>query len=124
MTDRDPNVWIQFALDDLAWAKHTSQGGFFSRTCFAAQQAAEKALKAYLLERTRDYPQLISLLSLAVELDARFAQLKPDCDVLDEYYLPSRYPLVRPSRTFELEDAQDAIERASRIVSFVRARLA
>jgi len=38
--------WLNHARNDLEWAAHSLAGNFFAQTCFSAQRAAEKALKA------------------------------------------------------------------------------
>ncbi len=48
----DVREWLSRALDDLRWARHSIEGGFLPQACFACQQAAEKALKAYLMAQT------------------------------------------------------------------------
>lgn len=38
--------WLASAKDDLGLARCSTQGGCHAQSCFAAQQAAEKAVKA------------------------------------------------------------------------------
>jgi HEPN domain-containing protein len=49
--NKQVRVWLRSAEEDLLWAEHNLRGKFYPQACFAAQQAAEKALKAYLLEK-------------------------------------------------------------------------
>lgn len=39
--------WQRQAENDLQWARHSQKGGFFAQTCFIAQHARKKILKAY-----------------------------------------------------------------------------
>ncbi|RIK34963.1 MAG: hypothetical protein DCC55_31765 [Chloroflexi bacterium] len=55
----------------------------------------EKALKGYLLQHTGTYPKthhLLELLAGCTTIDAAFAQFLPHCTVVDQYYMPTRYP--------------------------------
>lgn len=40
--------WFNIAEEDLLWAKASLKEGIWRGACFAAQQASEKSLKAYL----------------------------------------------------------------------------
>jgi HEPN domain-containing protein len=120
MSDRDPGIWLQFARDDLGWAQASADAGYFSRACFAAQQAAEKALKAYLVDKAGHYPRihaLIEPLELAAKHDASLTSLKPNCAILDEYYLPVRYPLARAAQDFDVRESTAAISLAGEVLA-------
>ena len=43
--------WLAQAENDLAFAALASREGYFAQACFNSQQAAEKALKAFLYSR-------------------------------------------------------------------------
>jgi HEPN domain-containing protein len=45
---REAERWLNQAKNDLEAAKWNSEGKFYAHACFLSQQAAEKALKAYL----------------------------------------------------------------------------
>jgi len=114
------NIWFQKAKKDLAWSRYALEGGFFSQTCFGCQQAAEKALKAYLfwrkqeLIRTHSLPQL---LAKCMEFDEGFGVLGDACSVLTVYYIDTRYPGLGPS--FGEDVATEAIELASEVLRLV-----
>jgi len=57
----EPALWLQLADEDLAMARLALDQGIYRQTCFHAQQAAEKALKALLLVRRGTYPRTHSL---------------------------------------------------------------
>src|SRR3990172_11498376 len=95
MRGADTQNWFRSAEDDLLWARISLEGGLFTRACFASQQAVEKILKAFLVARTGAYPRvhpLLELLSLAVELDGSLQRFRSQCEILDKYYTPTRYP--------------------------------
>ncbi len=43
-------IWLSKALDDLRWTEANIRESIYYGACFTAQQAVEKALKAYLLK--------------------------------------------------------------------------
>lgn len=101
--------------------------GLFHLVCFHAQQAAEKGLKAHLVFRRKTVPRahhLVDLLQHCVREGLRGRGLDAACKILDQYYLPTRYPdaLVgslpeeRPSRVH----ASEAIRLAERILRAVK----
>ncbi len=45
---REGRRWLDQAQVDLQWARHLNEQGAYYLVCFLAQQAAEKALKAFL----------------------------------------------------------------------------
>lgn len=47
----DAKSWLDKAKDDLKFAKSGTYDGFYSQSCFIAQQAAEKALKALIYSK-------------------------------------------------------------------------
>ena len=49
MSAGEPALWLRLADEDLAMAQLALDQGIYRQTCFHAQQAAEKALKALLL---------------------------------------------------------------------------
>ena len=93
MTERREH-WLSMANDDLAFAELGLSNGFFSQVCFLSQQASEKALKAVLLSRTGGYPRVHSIVDLVKRNDAveALAGLMDDARILDQYYIPTRYP--------------------------------
>lgn len=64
---------------------------------FHAQQAVEKYLKAFLLNRgwqLRKTHDLIDLLSSCVKYDTTLQSLAPQCQELNPYVLSGRYPMA------------------------------
>lgn len=91
---------------------------------FHAQQCAEKAFKAFLtlrrvrFERRHDLSYLIDL---CMPIDPGFEQLRAGADELTPYAVEYRYPDALPLMAYEL--ARSTVDTASRIYSFVLARL-
>lgn len=125
MRDADAESWMRSAEEDLLWARISIEGQLFTRACFAAQQSVEKALKAFLIARTGAYPRvhpLLELLALAVEIDSSLKEFRPQCQILDKYYTPTRYPEFAGEEDFDSERAEEALALAKLIVESVGAR--
>lgn len=122
--------WFRQSEMDLDDARFASSGKRYHLACFLAQQAAEKALKAFIYHMGAESVWGHSVAELchdAAELDRGFAELAADAAPLDKYYIPTRYPNGLPggipSLAFSAGDADMAIDMASRVLSFVRGRL-
>ncbi len=116
--------WMRFAEEDAEAARRVVEGGHPPRhACWAAQQAAEKALKALLSRRVIAFPKTHSLRVLNDLLPAadRTAISPEDLNVLSEWAVEARYPGPWPDAT--REEAERATQLAERVVASVRARL-
>jgi HEPN domain-containing protein len=119
--------WLKEAEDDLESARCLLRGEKYSKACFHAQQAAEKAMKALLIRRCNRYEEVHSVVFL---LDAARGILSiPDelpqvANRLDRHYIPSRYPNAWPSgapyERYSREDAEEALRDATRILEFAK----
>jgi HEPN domain-containing protein len=122
--------WLRQAKQDLDDAQYARDGGRFHLTCFLAQQAAEKALKAYLYARGQTLVLGHSVARLCQDasvLNAEFADLKKKAAPLDKYYIPTRYPNGLPdgipAEAFDAVDAERALELTKLVIAFVQARM-
>ena len=117
--------WMKFAENDLEAVRilsnyHPMQ---LEIICYHCQQAAEKALKAYLLFRDFAPPKthnLESLVDLCIELSSEFNSIIADCEYLNPFGVQPRYPFG-----FELTDS-DAIvstQKSEAIVKFIKERI-
>jgi len=119
--ERSRDWWTQ-AQADLAHAKAAVGVRHFDWACFAAHQAAEKALKAVFERRG----ERVAGHSVRYLLAAVGEEVSPDlvasAKVLDKHYIPTRYPngLVQgaPTEFYTEEEASDAIRRAEEILRF------
>jgi len=92
--------------------------------CFHAQQAAEKALKAFLT--WRDIPfqhthDLARLLTQAKALDGDFRSLEAAADLLSPYATDPRYP--GRDEEPDTQDALEALDMAREVFHFVLQRI-
>lgn len=122
--------WLEQAIHDLEDARFNLSGGRYNVACFLAQQAAEKALKAFLLKKGADEVWGHSIADLcedAKNFDPSFAKIEREIVLLDKYYLPTRYPDALPggipSYAFDEEDAKRAITISEKAINFVKERL-
>jgi HEPN domain-containing protein len=120
--------WWNQSERDLAHAKNAAHVGDFEWSAFAAQQAAEKALKALILSSGGEpWGHSIAVL---VEALARIEV--PNAIVegairLDKHYLPTRYPnglpAGYPGKYYTHGEAENAIADATTILEFCRSHL-
>ena len=122
--------WLRQALRDLEHAEESRRSGKHEWACFASHQAAEKAVKAlhlffgqeawgHVISRLlRDLPESVNVQDDLIE----------KAKILDNFYIPSRYPNSHPEGApFEHYGpihSEEAIKYASEIVEFVRSQMA
>ncbi|MFX0033989.1 MAG: HEPN domain-containing protein [Candidatus Hodarchaeota archaeon] len=120
--------WFRQAEADLNAAKNSMKSKNYDWSCFQSQQAAEKAIKAFLYKR--GYTSIIthSLRELIIEAEKKekiFSDVKEAAKFLDMYYIPTRYPNglagnLAPFEFYEEEDANKCINYAESILILVR----
>ncbi len=98
--------WLRQAEHDLRIAGGHHERADYSDACFMTEQAAQKALKAFLMWQGRRSVPLYSVAQLAescAQFDPDFAAHIPAGRILDQYYIPTRYPdaLAPPAVPFE-----------------------
>jgi HEPN domain-containing protein len=117
------------AEDEFADADDLRKRGRLYLALFHLQQAAEKALKAYLYLKTKSIEvfythSLDDLLKMAVEADKRFTAVA-HAKKLDRYYIATRYPNGLPggvpSRYFDdPKEAEEAMLLAKGVIDLVK----
>ncbi|MGH7311349.1 MAG: HEPN domain-containing protein [Candidatus Rokuibacteriota bacterium] len=127
---REGRRWLAQAENDLAFATLASRERFFAQACFNAQQAAEKALKAFLYARGAEQVLGHSVADLIVEcarLDGVFAGLQGRVAALDQFYVATRYPNSLPggipADAFGQADASRALAMAGEVLDAVKGAL-
>jgi len=129
MPNRDRD-WINQANRDLEQAEDSRRAGRHEWACFAAQQAAEKAVKALHLHLHQEaWGHVIARLLRELPDAAPVPEgLVEKGRVLDNFYIPARYPNSHPEGApFEHYgplQSEEAIRYAREIVAFVRAQMA
>jgi HEPN domain-containing protein len=120
--------WLAQAERDLRHAERSRAAEEHEWACFAAHQAAEKAVKALHLRLGQDvWGHAVARLLRELPLEVS-GELVDRARVLDTFYVPSRYPNSHPEGApFEhygaLQSAE-ALEHAGAILDFVRSQMA
>jgi HEPN domain-containing protein len=125
-----PANWIAFARRDVQAADVLRQHGIYEESCFHAQQAAEKALKAFLLYNGQTPPRthdLSDLLTRCLTFDSTLNTIRAECTTLTQYYAPTRYPdvaaAITPAGLPGQTEAQRAMDYARGILSAIETRI-
>jgi HEPN domain-containing protein len=119
--------WISQADYDLKAAESNLEEEFYATTCFLTQQVAEKALKGYLIFQKGKLIKEHRLLILVKECEKlnhhQFQGIRPELEILDKYYAPTRYADltdIPPYKLYDKTEAKQAIESARRILDFIK----
>lgn len=120
--------WFAQAERDLQQALSSRTEGRHEWACFAAQQAAEKAVKALHLALGQEaWGHMVAGLLAALPRNVP-AELVEKGRVLDNFYVGTRYPNGHPEGApFEHYgplQSDEAIRYAGEILEFVRAQMA
>ena len=121
--------WLVTAESDFESAQILFDNGQHAHSCFHAQQAAEKAVKALWYKLDAD-PWGHSIKKLIDELEEiddeahiRIKDLSRAGVVLDRFYIPTRYPNglpdITPDMAFYPEDSQTALNMSRSILDRV-----
>lgn len=116
--------WLNQARRDLEHARQSIALGHFEWSCFAAQQAAEKAVKAlHFHQGTVVWGHSIFELLDGLPEDQHPADDLLDlARMLDRFYIPPRYVDAHPSgppyQYYTRADAEQAVVSAERITGF------
>jgi len=122
--------WFKQAVRDLEQAEDSRRAGRHEWACFAAHQAAEKAVKALHLRLGQEaWGHVVAkLLHDLPESSGVPAELVEQGRVLDTFYIPPRCPNSHPEGApFEHYgplQSEEAIRYAGAILGFVRLQVA
>lgn len=125
---KEAGRWLRQAEADLKAAEDSMAAGNNEWCCFQSQQAAEKALKAYLYGLG-----YTSLTTHSIKMLAKRAGQKQDAfldlieigGILDGYYIPTRYPNglddeMAPAEYYDEKDAEKCARYATSILTAVK----
>jgi HEPN domain-containing protein len=122
--------WFRQAEADLRHARNSREDGDYEWSCFAAHQAAEKALKAlFLIHGSDAWGHTITILigNLPKEVEIPPETLVDSARILDKYYIPTRYPngfeSGAPTDFYTAQEALNAIQQAEVILEFCRHKI-
>jgi HEPN domain-containing protein len=123
MADRHAD-WLRQARRDLAHAEHSTGVGDYEWACFAAQQSAEKALKAlYQWLKAVAWGHSVTMLLTNLPDEYRPGEELVDrARALDKHYVATRYPngfeRGAPLDYYTRAEAERSMEDAERIIRF------
>jgi len=118
--------WLVKAKRDVLMAERAAHGSpaIPDGAVFHCQQAAEKALKAFLTWNDRTFRkthQLQELVLRCADIDGEFQTLRGAAETLTPYAVDFLYPGTMPEPT--QEEAEEALDLARQVLSFVLDRL-
>ncbi len=122
--------WLNQATRDLEQAQDSRRAGRHEWACFAAQQAAEKAVKALHLHLGQEaWGHVVARLLQELPDTIRVpGELVEKGRVLDSFYIPPRYPNSHPEGApFEHYgplQSEEAIRYAHEILELSRSQMA
>lgn len=120
--------WFAQAEKDVALARLAQANASHEWACFAAQQAAEKAVKALHLWRGQEAWGHVVARLLRELPTVPPADLVDRGMVLDNFYVSSRYPNGHPEGApfehYGRLQSSEALEHAGQILAYVRAEMA
>jgi len=121
-----PEQWVEAAESDLRLARLASAASGIrpEQSCFHAQQAAEKALKAVLLFRSMEFPfthDIEELLRLGEEAGLNPPDNVRQAGVLTPYAIETRYPgywaeISEEEKTEALRIAGEVLKWAKQVI--------
>lgn len=120
--------WFKQSEYDFEAARRNFEQKIYSYACFIAEQAAQKALKSFLILKGERYVWEHSVQKLAEKCsyyDKKFTKFEASGAILDKYYLTTRYPDVIappaiPYESYIEKEALEAIDLARKILETVR----
>jgi len=114
--------WLIKAIHDLAVSKKlkADEEQYLDVAIYHCQQAAEKAIKGFLVLHDKEFPKthdLRLLVQLAVSVNSEFVKYEDAADVLTPYATEFRYPgdIMDPTH----EEMDQGIKNAEEILNYV-----
>jgi HEPN domain-containing protein len=117
-------AWLTRARNDLANAEFTAahRGDLLDTVVYHCQQAAEKAVKAYLVSEGLSIPKthdVGKLVELAAAKHAEFSHFQQVADAITPLGTEFRYPADDEAPMPTAQQTHDALAAARRIYDFV-----
>ena len=118
--------WLEKADKDLTAARLLAEDEkLWEGACFHCQQAAEKALKAFLIAAGERLPRthdLVMLIRLCSTKGPDFEKLINSAELLNPFYAGTRYPNLGVLEITK-EDVEQAINAARQIYDFASGKI-
>ena len=117
--------WLDQAERDIKQAEASLRDGFYEWACFAAQQGAEKAVKALVQSLGGEaWGHSVTALIDNLPEGVKPNHLRDQALELDQAYIPSRYPNAHPAgfpgKAYSRKNGERLIEYAKQILTYCR----
>ena len=119
----DAREWLARAQSNLARARNRTPDVYLEDLCFDAQQAAENAIKAVMIQQNIEFPYIHDIYALLAVLRDTGETIPKDVDaagMLSKYAVTTGYPGYRLATT---QEYQKALEIAEAVVHWAAARI-
>lgn len=118
-------VWLELAMQDLRMAQLAMGEKIYNQVCFHSQQAAEKAVKGFIVANGRIPPKTHKIIDLVSFSELKFpGKLRDELILMDRFYIPTRYPDALPGSLPEglpkEKEAKEALEIADKAVGLIK----
>ena len=120
----DPKEWLNRARSDLLLARSLEPGIYLEDLSFHAQQAAEKAIKALLIQRKIEFPYVHDISELLTRLEntgLRLPESVRRSEILSRFAVFTRYPGVAPP--VSQDEYEEAMALADEVVRWAQEQL-
>lgn len=114
--------WFRIGAKEPARARYLLAGRDLDGAGYNVQQAVEKYLKGYLLDKgweLRRIHNLENLIHDAVRFDSSFEEFRAPCQKMTRYYIRDRYPLMLTSELTE-DDIKESLTSAENIIAKIK----
>jgi HEPN domain-containing protein len=118
--------WLSKAQSDYLFAEASLRefSGFYSQICILCHDVVEKYLKAFLISQGKRPDRIHDLLAILIEcrqIDPTLDVVLTQCAILNDYYIPLKYPSHYPEMT--QDQAEEAFSAACAVRGEVEKRL-
>jgi len=117
-----PKGWLKIAEKDFSRVESLLKISDYVAAAFYLQQAIEKFLKAYLLDKgwkLRRLHDLEVLINEAIQYDPEFEQYRTVCQLITTFYFTERYPFFLETELTE-KDVVESLNLTRKLVDKVR----
>jgi HEPN domain-containing protein len=112
--------WLEKANQDMDMAQYSFNGKKLDAAAFYSQQAVEKQLKAFQIEKFSEFDKTHDLISLAKKLNAP-KEILDCCKDISPYYTVTRYPDL--DQSINKEETIRLMKKSRRVMEWVNQSL-
>lgn len=123
--------WFKEAEYNIKEADDNLQLGHYALVCFLSEQTIQKILKAYLYFSGKRYITIHSITELigeCINYDTGFSSFKDNAKIINQYYIPTRYPNAQPLpavpyEQYTKQQSKEALSIVRNIYQFVKEKM-